>query len=198
MNHLDAPQPLQSCSIVPSDAGYPDSAKLMVERELDGGLLESKCAARLRGLAFFLDCSRLVDLVVCRVQGRLDLLERDAAEALTDVIDETILELVLNDELGDELGDAPASISQEHIQFMNGVGVLASRIHGASRRFNGLPFPLRKTFRMLCLEGIPIEQCVARGMGSTEVIGGAVHHCFQALLRDWPLQPIPRAQQPIL
>ncbi len=168
-----------------------------LETELGGGTFERCCEERLRALAYFLDSRRVMDHALAIViEGWVSHPSRSPFELRRFIpsIDRAIAEILIEDE--SELPvDNPGS---DHLEFMAGVGVTSERAHLACRRFNGLPSPIRKAFRLLALEGASLDDCIARGLGSEETLGRALYLCFEALLKDEPLRKVPKREQPNL
>lgn len=156
--------------------------------------IECACAVRLRRHAYLLDGHRVLTRLARAALEPAEGVSLGDAPDLEDRIDSAIHDLVIEDEA--RLPSQPPS--RDHMLFMASIGVESSKSHQAGQRFNALPYAIRKTFLLLCLEGVSIEDCVARGMGLTDTLGRAVHQCFQALLRDWPIVKIPRSEQPRL
>lgn len=175
----------------PAD-GDSESVLRRLERDVGGGVFEQKCEARLRALAYFVDPVRLQDLVLAKIYADPALYASPDSEALDPVIDLMIEQAISMD----EGGHVEEFVSEEFVTQMLGMGIESARISMACKRFNGLPFSLRKTFRLVCLEGMTVQECIAQKMGSKSIVGRAIYVCFEALLGDWPLKKIPRSEQP--
>lgn len=171
-----------------------ESALRRLEVDTAGGVFEMRCETRIRALAYLVDSEWVQDLVLARIHDDPRLYCSEDPTGLDSVIDRSIHDLVGMQE-AEPSEDPP---SEEFLEQMRGMGVESQRVSFACKRFNGLPFSLRKTFRVVCLEGVTVDECVELEMGSEEVIGGAIYTCFEALIGDWPLKKVPRSKQPNL
>jgi len=148
-------------------AGKPASEVLA--RITDGDLLRlfPLCAQRIRDAAYVLDPERVFELALTKTAIGIELDGARCAEPgwLVEFVDRAILSTLERDRADEQSGNPPDRPLSHFPLLIESCYVEPALARLASVRYNALEARVRLGFQKLIVEGLPLEQVLAMGLG---------------------------------
>jgi hypothetical protein len=166
-------------------AGKP--ADDILSRISDGDLLRiyPLCARRIRERYFVIDADRVFEralaLVAVGITVEIEKKKCATMEWQVEIVDRAI-SLTLDQDREEEASGLPANDPEKHFRlFVEAFFREPALARTAAVRLNGLDERVRKGFYMLLLDGLPVENCLAAGLGPPERLQHDILIALQAV-----------------